>query len=524
MKFYKGIIIPETFSELVESILKNHNPKFITEKIAENRKKIITAAENFHQRAGTLTDSLKEEIEQLDASENHFFLLSSHQPNLMPYSGVIRKIVLLEAVKRKIETLTASPVIALHLISNESFPDRWTKTTQLPDITSKKGRLDISNPDIKKKPHYRLTGYGNYAIRISAIPKPSKEILSLWKEKIKNWLDRSLKPGKRLARKTGYEIYNQQLDKLRSNEEEFTQILDEAYERARSYADLNSFMLSKIVNEKWGNRTLFAYYSDTTQVFKEETLSILNDYETYWKALKEAKEQIRGEKLSERLAPFWYHCKCGGMANMLIKDNENNASYQGKCTNCNRTYQFNTSNIISENSDFFNNVSLRAIPYFLIRAKSLALDFYAGGTGGLKAYYPETKIVAEKLEINWPIIGIWNTYDHYAGIGQLFAFLTLKQDSSQKISKRALQVFEGKYSIVDYALNVGLKETNQQWLKYLLNENADLTVDVVLKSVLEGKLTEDFLNFINKRKFDVQTCENNREAKFNEHKIQSSIG
>jgi len=520
MKIYKGILVPETFCELVESILKNHNPKRITEKVIENRKKIVIAAKKFHQRAGTLTDSLKEEIELLNTNENHFFLLSSHQPNLMPYSGVIRKITLLEAVKRKLKTFGASRVIALHLISNESFPDRWTKTTQLPDITSKEGRLDVSNPEIKKKSHYRLTGYGNYATRISAIPKPSEEILSLWKEKIKNWLDRSLKPGKRLAQKTGYEISTQQIDQLRSNEEEFMQILNEAYERARNYADLNGFMLSKIVNDQWEHNTLFAYYSDALQVFRDETLLLLTNYETYWNALKEAKEKVKGEKLSERLAPFWYHCKCGGMANMLIQDSD---SFQGKCTNCDMAYQFDISNIISENNNFFNNVSLRAIPYFLVRTKSLALDFYAGGTGGLRAYYPETKIVADKLEINLPIIGIWNPYDRYAGIGQLLAFLTLKNNPSQKIVKRAIQVFEGKYSIIDYALNVGLKETNQQWLKYLLSEGSDLTADVVLKSVFEGKLTEDFLNFIEKSKHDIQASQNNKEETFGEYKIQSSM-
>jgi len=187
MRNHKGVRISETLQELVNSVHNNYNSESITEKILENRIKIIDNAKKFHEDAGTLTYPLNEEIERLEKTENHFFILSSHQPNLMPYSGVIRKLTLLEAVKRRLEALHSIPAISLHLISDESFPDRWIKTAQLPDVTTKEGRLDISNSEIKKKPHNRLTGYGNYPIRTSAIPKPSTTILSMWKEKIEYW-------------------------------------------------------------------------------------------------------------------------------------------------------------------------------------------------------------------------------------------------------------------------------------------------------------------------------------------------
>jgi hypothetical protein len=501
MKHHKGVEIPETFQELVDSIHKNYNPEHITGKILENRRKIIDTAKKFHGEAGTLTNSVMEEIERLEETEKHFFLMSSHQPNLMPYSGVIRKLTLLEAIKKRLEALYSIPVISLHLISDESFPDRWIKTTQLPDVTTKEGRLEISNPEIKKKPHNRLTGYGNYPIRISSIPKPSINTVSAWKEKIECWLDRSLKPGKRLARKTGYDIPDQQIGKLVKNAEEFMKILDKSYERARNYADLNSFMLSIIVNEQWDHRTLFARYSDAMHIFRDEILSLLFNYEHYFNALKEAKTKTANKKITKRMMPFWYHCNCGGMVNLVSYDNEALNSFEGICTNCEKVYGFSISRINSENSNFLNHISLRAIPYLLIRAKSLKLDLFVGGMGGLEIYYPEAKTVADRLGIGWPVIGIWNPHDHYAGLNQLIAFLSLKNNPSPKLGKKVFEVFTGKYSIADYALNVGLMETNQQWLNYLLLEESDLTADVCMRSVFDGRITEDFLNFINDREY-----------------------
>jgi len=508
MRNHKGVRISETLQELVNSVHNNYNSESITEKILENRIKIIDNAKKFHEDAGTLTYPLNEEIERLEKTENHFFILSSHQPNLMPYSGVIRKLTLLEAVKRRLEALYSIPAISLHLISDESFPDRWIKTAQLPDVTTKEGRLDISNSEIKKKPHNRLTGYGNYPIRTSAIPKPSTTILSMWKEKIEYWLERSLKPAKRLARKAGYEIPNQQIENLLQNRRDFIKILDESYERARNYADLNSFMLSKIVNGQWGCCTLFARYSDIVHIFRDEILFLLSNYERYFNAISEAKAKVKGEKITHRLMPFWYHCNCGGMVNLATQDSEPINFFEGKCTNCDRSYEFNISQINSENSNFFNRVSLRAIPYLLVRAKSLKLDLFVGGRGGLEAYYPEAKIVADKLGIDWPIIGIWNPHDRYAGITQLFAFLSLKNNPTPKLSKRALEVFNGKYSIADYALNVGLRETSQQWLNYLLREESDLTSDMYMRSVFDGRLAEDFLDFTKGREYLNCICPN----------------
>ena len=500
MASQENIECPKTFEELVDCVKRRHDSRKISEKSLENRRIFADKAEKFHREADTLTNPVKESIESLKREKECIFLFSAHQPNLMPYSGVVRKLTLMEAVKTRLETLYSIPVISLFSISDETLPDRWVKNAQLPDIRMSEGCLNISNPEILKKHHHRLTGYGKYAIRISFIPKPSTEVASTWKNAIRSWIDSTLKMTKKLASKNGYKISIEQINALFKNAREITQIINESYERAKNYADLNAFLLSKIINQSFGYSTLFVRYSESKQILKDEILLLSRDYERYFEALKESFIRTRNLVPNIKLAPFWYHCECGGMANLAFQNSESFNLYQGDCINCGRNYKFDITETTSEKSNFFSNISLRAIPFTLVYFKGLDPDLYVGGTGGLTEYYPQAKIVAEKLGIGWPVVGIWNPYDRYAGIGQLHAFLASKEKLPLKMKRKISKVFEDKYSIVDYAINIGLKSTSQQWLNWLLNNNgnSNLMSDIYLDSTFAGKLEQEFFEFLKK--------------------------
>lgn len=498
MELHGNIELPNTFDELVDSIQKKHNSRTISQKSLENREKFANKAEKFHKEADTLTSSMKESIENLKRRKKCIFLFSAHQPNFMPYSGVIRKLTLMEALKTRLEALYSIPVICLFSISDESLPDRWVKNAQLPDIRMSEGCLNISNPEITKKHHDRLTGYGKYTIRINSIPKPSPEVLSTWKDEIKSWIDSTLKLTKRLANKNNYQISIEQINALFKNTKEVIQILSESYKQARNYADLNAFLLSKIINKSFGYNTLFVRYSESKEILNDEILLLSSNYERYFEVLKEAFMKTQNSVIDIKLAPFWYHCKCGGMANLLFQNSETTNLYLGDCTNCGKNYRFSVAEITPEKGNFFSNISLRAIPFTVVYFRGLAPDLYVGGTGGLTEYYPQARIVVEKLGTEWPVIGIWNPYDRYAGIGQLHAFLASREKLPLKMQRKISKVFEDKYSIVDYAVNIGLENTSQQWLNWLLtkNGNSNLMSDVYMDSVLTGKLEKEFFEFV----------------------------
>lgn len=499
MATQENIEYPKTFEELVDCVQRRYNSKKISEKSLENRRTFADKAEKFHREADTLTAPVKECIETLKREKECIFLLSAHQPNLMPYSGMVRKLTLMEALKTRLEALYSIPVISLFSISDEALPDRWVKNAQLPDIRMSEGCLNISNPEILKKHHHRLTGYGKYAIRINSIPKPSPEVASTWKNAIRSWIDGTLKMTKKLASKNGHKISIEQINALFKNAREIMEIINESYERAKNYADLNAFLLSKIINQSFGYSTLFVRYSESKQILKDEILLLSRNYERYLEALKESFITTQNLVPDIKLAPFWYHCECGGMANLAFQNSESVNLYQGDCTNCGRNYKFDITET-TEESNFFSYISLRAIPFTLVYFKGLDPDLYVGGTGGLTEYYPQAKIVAEKLGIEWPVIGIWNPCDRYAGIGQLHAFLASKEDLPPKMKIKISKVFEDKYSIVDYAINIGLRNTSQQWMNWLLNKNgnSNLMSDIYLDSPFAGKLEQEFFEFLKK--------------------------
>jgi hypothetical protein len=498
MKSLEGVELPETFDELVDCVRNRHNSRKIAEKSLKNRRIFADKAEKFHVDSDTLTSPVKKSIETLESEKECIFLFSSHQPNFMPYSGVVRKLTLMEAVRVRLETVCSTPVISLLSISDKALPDRWVKNAQLPDIRMSEGYVNISNPEIQKKHHNRLTGYGKYTTRISSIPKPSPEVLSTWKDTIKSWIDGTLTLTKKLAHKNGFEIPMEQINVLFENTREIMQIIDESYEQARNYADLNAFLLSKIVNRSFGYSTILVRYSELMEILKDEISLLSCNYERYFEALKEAFVKTKNFVPDLELAPFWYHCECGGMANLTFQNLESVNLYMGDCTNCQRNYKIDIKEITSEKSNFFSNISLRAIPFLVVYLKGLEPDLYVGGTGGLTEYYPQAKIVAEKLGTEWPVIGVWNPHDRYAGIGQLHAFLASKEENPLKVKQRIHKVFEDKYSIVDYAVNIGLGETSQQWLNWLLNKNgnSNLTSDVYMDSVFAGKFEQEFLEFV----------------------------
>jgi len=77
----------------------------------------------------------------------------------------------------------------------------------------------------------------------------------------------------------------------------------------------------------------------------------------------------------------------------------------------------------------------------------------------------------------------------------------IKREANLSVLKRDLKILENAPksletipSIIDYAINIGLKQTSEQWIRYL-TENGDLSSDINLKSIFDN------LHFF-KRKYD----------------------
>src|ERR687883_1149381 len=96
--------IPEKFSDLVQrfdgSILASEMG--VSDQILENRNKLGYFITKFHNESGTLTTAVKTAIDRLQ-DRNAIILSSAHQPNLFPYGGIFKKMLLLQTLKETLE-------------------------------------------------------------------------------------------------------------------------------------------------------------------------------------------------------------------------------------------------------------------------------------------------------------------------------------------------------------------------------------------------------------------------------------
>jgi len=472
----KYITIPKNLNELAEQIINKHDS--IDESIPK-RKILKSPISKFHSRF-IINEVIKKNIKILN-KKDYILLMSSHQPNLFPYSGVLKKIILMEALRIRIEEIYSVPVITFFEILDNAFPDRWVVEAQLPSMNSKEGYLSIKNTEIEKKRHNRLTGYGKYPKSINSYPKVSKEVIESWRSKLGEWCKICLKSIRKHSKIYGYDLFIPE-KKIFENIKDFLTIASEAHDRSVKYSEFNAYILSKIVNEIWGYNTLFAFSSDLNCFLRDEAISLCK--KEYYDALLYANNLMKIETVKERIVPFWYQCSCGGKVN-LIDDLE---TLSGKCLNCSREFIFRLSSLEDMTFDF----SFRSVPFFIVHSLAFKPEMFVGGLGGLKSYYTQSAIVAKKMNVELPVIAIWNPNDSYIGIGQLGALFYFKNNPSKKSAEKLKSILNQKYSILDYAINIGLRQTSHQWISHLL-KNGDLNSEAYLKSFFDNsEMTQSF--------------------------------
>jgi hypothetical protein len=547
---------PDSFQGLVRacsSFYKNNLGKISTEHVCQTRSSLSRFAKVFHEQCGTLTPSVKKHLE--DLTDGHcIVLMTAHQPNFFPYSGVLRKATLNFMLGKKLEALLGIPVVNFFGIADQDFTDdRWVRSCELPAVQRSGGLLSMEVKLPEK-------------LMLNKVPKPSRDVLSQWKSEIEKWLDEAIRSIERLCRKLGFEeaCSVSSVPVLRENLASFWKIAENCWERSTRYSDFNGFLMSRIVNDAWGYDTIFARFSECQQAFADEFCLLLSRFKDYSRLLKEANEVTHSEGMDSTvsdqepfLVPFWYHCSCGSKAKLFLEERDGSLFGNGNCVRCQERYELDFGH--QDNPDILSiasQISARAIPMGLVFFNGLQPSCYIGGAAGA-GYLVEARSVGEGLGMLFPPIAIWRPRDKYAGVGQVEALLELRRvcddsgvrDFSEakdllmsRISKirerldeieaskkslveklrkspndeelkerlrsvsisqtetcrvshlsetyRELKIIQNAFvvsslipSIIDYAVNIGLKETSNQWIRHL-GEKGSLESDVCLESVL----------------------------------------
>jgi hypothetical protein len=413
--------IPSKFDEAVDILIKNPIPK-TDEFIDSNRKLLRKATTNFHSKAGTLNEKIINQIDAL-SDERLKIIVGIHQPNLFAFSGVFKKIVLLESLanhsKRENDT-----IVPLFLIVDHDFmDDKWMHVAKLPSIRNTTGVLDLRYP-INDSKRWKIS---------SMTDSPTRSLINYWENQVYNWI------------KNNKDLSKSEVKALYDRFQKFWNIVEEAFLLADNYSEFNSIIMSKIVNNFWNYKTLFVNLSDLSRVFQRGYNFLLSENESYLRSLEKSETYFREHGIYtgvsanlNKHSPLWLHCDCGSKASAKISTKDNGEIVLiGKCISCkkNLSLSIGTNGKVSVPDNKINMVSPRAIPILLLLSRELAISGYISGTGGSIGYTIVGKRVFDELQIKLPTMMLWAGNDIFTGIAQREASKYLEENNISSMSE-----------------------------------------------------------------------------------------
>lgn len=499
--------IPEKFADAVDHLTSQKI--LASDFVLHNRVMLKSFVKKFHSEAGTLTGRVRSSIELLDDPAAKI-VVSTHQPNLFAYGGVFKKIVLLETLKNSVEGIDSdAKIVNLFLVVDHDFVDEsWVRLAQLPSMHHSSGIMELRLP-VSESKRWQM---------VCNMPVPNQTVVRSWKRQVKSWIKKTAASADK----------NMLVDNL----EQFWQHVETSHARAKSYADLNSFIMSRVVNETWNYSTLFVKLSEISTVFESGFTLLISNSGMYSEALRQAENMFMSRGIDTGVssssylhAPVWIHCNCGSKASAKIARKSSDLVLAGSCMSCGKELELNLGNPDSlDLGKSVQKMSPRAIPIPLLLARDLGISCYASGTGGI-GYLIDWSIVSNKLGLDLPLVLVWPSRDVYKGIGQSEAAASMpmrdidlylqslekqKTEYEEKIrpllSKRAekikagepagellSQLFELKEAqrrvrrqistaekirnainlspcFIDYVVNFGMAGTEQAWRNHLVRD------------------------------------------------------
>ena len=433
--------IPDNFSDAVDRILDictnsaSPSPPPANDLTLNNRVKLQKFIYKFHFEACTMTPGVSSSITLLNDPSTKIFV-SIHQPNLFAYSGIFKKILLLQTLKSEVEKKMQQrreetkdgnnkKIVNLFLIVDHDFMDGWIRLALLPSVKHSLGRLELRLP-VSNSKKWQMA---------SNMPIPGRTVLNYWRKQITSWLRKN--STSLLQSSPSNKSY------ISDNFEQFWQEVELSYSKAKSYSDFNSFLMSQIVNKVWGYDTLFVRLTDISSVFADGFGYLISNFSKYSDALRKAESMFlrhgidTGVSPSSYLnAPVWLHCKCGSKAPVKIYEKKISRQQEGEvqrqiilegtCISCKRDLLMNLGNKhtleLLKDEQVLHQISPRAIPILLLLCRDLGITCYVSGTGGSMDYTVVGSIAFKELSINMPSLTlVWPSRDIYYGIGQLEA-------------------------------------------------------------------------------------------------------
>ncbi len=520
--------IPESLSEAVEKVSKRMIGNTTSDLVLNNRRALQRHIGKFHSEANTASPSVTDKLRILSDPDARIFV-SIHQPNLFAYGGVFKKIILLQTLLNAIQQRKpTSKIINLFLLVDHDFmDDAYIRLAELPSSRHGDGRLQLRMP-INESKRWQL---------VCNMPLPGRAVVDHWKIQIYSWIRNSLEIEHfgidKITVMNNFKLFWKKVEesyKISKSYSDFNAFLISQIVNMEWGYDTLFVRLSEIspVLEN-GFKYLISNFPKYSNTLNRAYSMFLH-----------AGINTGVSPTSYLNAPLWLHCACGSKASTKLRsDSKDSLMLVGTCMSCKSVLRVDLgqNNEISLPEDILHRLSPRAIPILLLLARELSVSCYASGTGGSLGYTVVGSMVFRELDINMPLTLIWPGKDVYNGIGRLEALRQLpasnhlgitdytrdlRRENSEYKSKiepivadrgrrvkngepiqlvldklfrlkteqreirRLLQVaekvknaLETRSSIIDYAVNFGMTNTEMLWRRNLLR-NDSLAAPVTL--------------------------------------------
>jgi hypothetical protein len=134
----------EELADSCVAFYKMNRDKMSTDTVHKKRAQLSRHVETFHRDCGTLTAPVQRRIQEL-RDGNCIVLMIAHQPNFFGYSGVFRKATLNFVLSDILEKRLKLPVVCFFGIADQDFTDdRWVRSALLPDVQRRDGLFSLS--------------------------------------------------------------------------------------------------------------------------------------------------------------------------------------------------------------------------------------------------------------------------------------------------------------------------------------------------------------------------------------------
>lgn len=309
-------------------------------------------------------------------------LESGHQPNYFPYSGVWKKVYLLEKFR---ELLNAEGISTVAFFG---FADQ--NTTTAPFLY--KNQVPALNKYGRQKIGFSVKGPDKWR-RFENIAKPPPKV---WEEEVQRL--ENLYPG------------------MKTKHPDIMEIMWNSYERADSFSDLNAYIFSRISHDILGCDVTFFRYSaiSRAQLFSDECTRILQNLDTYTDVYNAAikKYRLPSRPAVPGEAPFWYHCDCGGNIPLMTAAP---GMCRGICPICTREFDLDLAPDFSRFESHSHRMSLSAVSRNLIFPEAFGTHIFIPGRGGGLRYGKISEEIARAMGFHQPSTCSWSSKDYYLG-------------------------------------------------------------------------------------------------------------